>query len=139
MKILLCFSFFLFTFAFCLNCGNDTVTNNPTNPGTQNSITLLYPSNDTVIPWLTNDSATFSWSFTGTPTKFIWQSDTCKTTEPTFNSPLLTNYPVYNPQNHNPVDTTIDPPNYYFRIAWRVKAIFGNDTITTPYRYMRKF
>lgn len=135
MKTLIIASICLFLFS----CGSDSpVTNNPVNPN-PNSVTLLYPSSDTTVQQGSNDTANFKWSFTGTPTKFIWQSDTCTYNDPTFNSFAMENYSVYNPNNFNPFDTTINVPGSALRIAWRIKAIFDTDTIITPYRFIRRY
>ncbi len=140
-SIIYLFLFCFFTFAFCLNCNSDNpVTNTPSNP---NSVSLLYPSDDTSVSVYYNDTVHFNWSYTGTPLKFIWQIDTCNSTNPTFNNFYTTSLPVFNLLNLNPCDTQIAVLHTGYtsalRRAWRIKAIFGRDTIISPYRFIRRY
>ncbi len=119
-------------------CNSDNpVTNPPSNP---NSVSLLYPSDDTTVMGSDRDTVHFNWGYTGTPSKFIWQIDTCNYVNPTFNNFPTKNFTVLNLLNLNPCDTLIAVNHlghsFALRRAWRVKAIFGRDTIISPYRFI---
>lgn len=122
MKTLICVSCLTLLCAiFIASCGNDT-TNNPVNPGTSNSVTLKYPSDDTTVQ--NYRDVNLSYIATNSPQYYRIQIDT----NINFPSPL---------RNIQTTDTSLvvgppfTSPHYFY---WRVYAKYSNDSVVSQTR-----